>query len=200
MYAYFRGELIAASLEEAVVEVAGVGYRLLISGSTFRRLPSPGARVTLLSHLYVKEDVMQLFGFLEEEERQLFRLLLSISGVGPKLALAILSGLPVEEIQEAIMDNMPEKLVGITGVGKKTAGRIILELRDRILKLQATRPVKTAASTGPSAFLDDALQALLTLGFSRTLAQQALQKALESRTAGTVEELVRDALQHIRNH
>ena len=99
MFAYFRGELVASSPGEAVIDVMGVAYLLSISDSTFRRLPLPGSEVTLLAHLQVKEDLMQLYGFIDEEERQLFRLLLSITGVGPKLALAILSGLPVQEIQ-----------------------------------------------------------------------------------------------------
>ncbi|MBF0586838.1 Holliday junction branch migration protein RuvA [Prosthecochloris sp. N3] len=200
MYAYFRGELIESSPEEAIVEVAGIAYHFLVSGRTSRELPGPGADVTLLAHLYVKEDLMQLFGFSDEEERQLFRLLLSISGVGPRLALAILSGLDVEEIQEAIMANMPERLVGITGVGKKTAARIILELRDRILKLQVHRKVRHASESPGSSLLDDALQALLTLGFSKNAALLAVRKAQETASCSEVEELVREALQHTRNH
>ncbi len=200
MYAYFRGELISSSRDNAIVDVGGVAYRLLISNSTYRQLPPAGSRVKLLAHLHVKEDVMQLFGFIEEEERQLFLLLLSISGVGPKLALAILSGLPVEDIQEAIMSNKPETLFGITGVGRKTAARIILELRDRILKLQQNRTGTTVASVSAASLSDDALQALLTLGFSRTSAQQAVARALEAMDNPGVEDLVRESLQHIRNH
>ncbi|ANT64207.1 MULTISPECIES: Holliday junction branch migration protein RuvA [Prosthecochloris] len=201
MFAYFRGELVVSSREEAVVDVVGVGYLLSISDSTFRRLPALGSEVTLLAHLQVKEDLMQLYGFIDEEERQLFRLLLSITGVGPKLALAILSGLPVQEIQEAIMANVPEKLFGITGVGRKTAGRIILELRDRILKLhEKGAKGKTAVSMPALDVSEDALQALLTLGFSKSSAEEAVSAALQGMDRPSVEEVVRIALQHIRNH
>lgn len=201
MFAYFRGELVASSPGEAVIDVMGVAYLLSISDSTFRRLPAPGREVTLLAHLQVKEDLMQLYGFIDEEERQLFRLLLSITGVGPKLALAILSGLPVQEIQEAIMANVPEKLFGITGVGRKTAGRIILELRDRILKLhEKGAKGKTAVAIPALNVSEDALQALVTLGFSKSSAEEAVTAALQGMEQPRVEEVVRIALQHIRNH
>ena len=135
MFAYFRGKLVSVLPEEAIVEVSGIAYRLLISATTSRHLPEPGNEVLLFSHLYVREDALQLYGFSCEEERQLFRLLLLTSGVGPKLALAVLSGLQVQDVHDAILANSPERLYGISGVGKKTAARIILELRDKILKL-----------------------------------------------------------------
>ncbi|MBL6955572.1 MAG: Holliday junction branch migration protein RuvA [Chlorobium phaeobacteroides] len=198
MFTYFRGELIEASPDEAVIEVSGVGYLLSISATTYRQLPEPGREVLVLAHLHVKEDLMQLFGFLEEEERQLFRLLLSISGVGPKLALAILSGLQVHEIQEAIVSNMPERLFEITGVGKKTAARIVLELRDRILKLRPSGGTKSVSRLSESSMRDDAVNALVTLGFLRSVAQKAVTESLTSLRNPQVEDLVRDALLTIR--
>jgi len=203
MFAYFRGRLASAVPEEAVIDVSGVGYRLLISASTYRRLPLPGEEILLYSHLSVREDAMHLYGFSSEAERQLFRLLLLTTGVGPKLALAVLSGLPVHEVHEAIMTNAPEKLYGITGVGKKTAARIILELRDRILKLPPGSSGLTAVAGAPAAssaqVRDDALSALLTLGFARQAAQNAVTAIVAEHPHFTAEEVIKSALVAIRN-
>ncbi|WP_294345134.1 Holliday junction branch migration protein RuvA [Prosthecochloris sp.] len=198
MFAYFRGELVEALPDEMVVDVAGVGYRLLISSATYHQLPEPGETVRVLAHLHVKEDLMQLYGFFDEEERQLFRLLLSISGVGPKLALAILSGLQVLEIQEAIVSNMPERLFEISGVGKKTAARIVLELRDRILKLRPSGGAKPSSALSKNSVRDDALNALLTLGFSKTVALKAVIESQVHLENPQVEDLVRESLLAIR--
>ncbi len=198
MFTYFRGELIEASPDEVVVDVAGVGYRLLVSSATYHQLPEPGERVLVLAHLHVKEDLMQLYGFFDEEERQLFRLLLSISGVGPKLALAILSGLQVQEIQEAIVSNMPERLFEISGVGKKTAARIVLELRDRILKLHPPGRPKPSSGVSLSSTRDDAVSALVTLGFSKSAALKAVVESQAALGNPRVEDLVRESLLAIR--
>ncbi|HHE33100.1 MAG TPA: Holliday junction branch migration protein RuvA [Chlorobaculum parvum] len=203
MFAFLRGELVTASREEAVVEVSGIGYRLHISSGTSSRLPAPGSPVLLYTHYHVREDLQQFFGFLDEEELQLFRLLVSISGVGPKLAMAVLSGLSVGEIQEAIVSNRPETLFGITGVGRKTAARIILELRDKILKIQ---PASAGKSVGPGAplsstqLIDDAVAALTTLGFPKASAQKVVSKVLEAAPGLSVEELVRTALAAMHNN
>ena len=198
MFTYFRGELIEASPDDAVIDVSGVGYRLLISTTTYHQLPEPGSQVLVLAHLHVEEDLMQLYGFLDEEERQLFRLLLSISGVGPKLALAILSGLQVQEIQEAIVSNMPERLFAISGVGKKTSARIVLELRDRILKLRPPGGAAPSSRVSGGSIRDDAINALVTLGFSRSVAQKAVSGSQATLKDPQVEDLVRDALFAIR--
>lgn len=198
MFAYFRGELVEAFPDEVVIDVAGVGYRLLISSATYHQLPEPGGSVRVLAHLHVKEDLMQLYGFFDEEERQLFRLLFSISGVGPKLALAILSGLQVQEIQEAIVSNMPERLFEISGVGKKTAARIVLELRDRILKLRPSGGAKPSSTLSKNSLRDDALNALLTLGFSRSVAMKAVIESQAHLENPQVEDLVRESLLAIR--
>lgn len=200
MFAFLRGELVTASREEAVVEVSGIGYLLHISSGTSRRLPMEGSQVRLFTHHHVREDAQQLFGFLDEEELQLFRLLLTIGGVGPKLAMAVLSGLSVSEIQEAIVSNRPETLYGITGVGKKTAARIILELRDKILKIQPAASGKTAGAPQSLQLNEDALAALMTLGFSRQAAQNAISVVLESSPGLSVEELVRAALTAIHKN
>ena len=200
MFAYLRGELMEASPDDAVIDVSGVGYHLLISSATYHQLPEPGSWVRILAHLHVKEDLLQLYGFLDEGERQLFRLLLSISGVGPKLALAILSGLQVQEIQEAIVSNVPERLFEISGVGKKTAARIVLELRDRILRLQPPGGTKPSSRVSDSSVRADAVNALVTLGFSQSVAQKAVNESFATLKEPQVEDLVRESLHAIRTH
>jgi holliday junction DNA helicase RuvA len=199
MFAYFRGKLVLLLPEEALVEVSGIAYRFLISASTYRQLPEQGSDVLLFSHLSVKEDSLQLYGFSKEEERQLFRLLLLTSGVGPKLALAVLSGLPVQDVHEAILANSPERLYGITGVGKKTAARIILELRDKILKLPAVAASTASPMLQTTRLREDAVNALVTLGFSRLTVQKAVAGILEHNPELTVEEVVKAALLSIHN-
>ncbi|NTW81779.1 MAG: Holliday junction branch migration protein RuvA [Chlorobiaceae bacterium] len=199
MFAYFRGRLVSVLPEEAVVEVSGIGYRFLISANTKRRLPEPGNEVFLFSHLAVREDAFQLYGFSTQEERQLFRLLLLTSGVGPKLALAVLSGLEVQAVHEAILANTPERLYGISGVGKKTAARIILELRDKILKLSPLSGISAAGSAQASQMRDDAVNALVTLGFSRTVVQKAVTAILEQNAGHTVEDIIKSTLVSIHN-
>lgn len=199
MYAYFRGRVVSVLPEEAVLEVSGIAYRFLISGSTSRSLPAAGSEAILHTHLSVREDALQLYGFASEEEKRLFGLLLVVSGVGPKLALAVLSALPVAEVQEAILSNAPERLFGVTGVGRKTAARIILELRDRILKLSAkgSAPAPSGAAAGGAR--EDATSALVTLGFSRTAAEQAVASVLQAAPEGSVEDIVKSALAAMHN-
>ncbi len=199
MFAYFRGKLASVLPEEVVVEVSGIAYQFLISATTHRQLPEPGCEVLLFSHLVVREDLLQLYGFSKEEERQLFRLLLLTSGVGPKLALALLSGLQVQDIHEAILANSPERLYGITGVGKKTAARIILELRDKILKLSPFSAVASPERLTSTLLRDDAVNALVTLGFSRIIVQKAVVAILEQNHELTVEEVIKAALVSIHN-
>ncbi len=199
MFAYFRGKLVSVLPEEAVVDVAGIAYHFLISATTSRQLPELGRDVVLFSHLYIREGILQLYGFCREEERQLFRLLLLVSGIGPKLALAVLSGLQVQDVHEAILANTPERLYGITGVGKKNAARIILELRDKILKLSPVSGMPASASLQINRLREDAVNALVTLGFSRITVQKAVVSILEQNTGLTVEEVVKSALVSIHN-
>lgn len=199
MFAYFRGRLVSVLPEEAVVEVSGIAYRFLVSASTSRQLPEPGGEILLYSHLAVREDAHQLYGFITEAERQMFRLLILTSGVGPKLALAVLSGMQVADVHEAILANTPEPLYGITGVGKKTAARIILELRDKILKLSPAGTTAAPAALLSSRLRDDAVNALVTLGFSRVTVQKAVGGILENNSALSVEEVIKSALVSIHN-
>ncbi|NTW50371.1 MAG: Holliday junction branch migration protein RuvA, partial [Chlorobiales bacterium] len=130
MLAYLVGKLVEKSPADAVLEVNGMGYLLSITATTHEQLPALGEQYKILSYLHVREDALQLFGFATEEERQFFKLLLTISGVGPKLAQTILSGMDATRLREAVISNNTKALTAISGVGKKTADRIVLELRD----------------------------------------------------------------------
>lgn len=155
-----------------MVEASGVGYEVAISIPTFTALPAEGAPVSLLIHTHVREDALALFGFTTATEKRLFEKLLGISGIGPKLALTVLSGLPPERLVAAIQAQDHAMLTRIPGVGKKTAERIVLELRDKLQELAAA-PIPGAAT--PVA--EDVLSALVNLGYQRVAAQKALETA-----------------------
>jgi Holliday junction DNA helicase RuvA len=172
MIAHLRGVLLSKSPQAAVVEASGVGYEVAISIPTFTALPAEGAPVSLLIHTHVREDALALFGFTTATEKRLFEKLLGISGIGPKLALTVLSGLPPERLVAAIQAQDHAMLTRIPGVGKKTAERIVLELRDKLQELAAA-PIPGAAT--PVA--EDVLSALVNLGYQRVAAQKALETA-----------------------
>jgi Holliday junction DNA helicase RuvA len=190
MIARLSGTLVEKQPNQAIVDVAGVGYRVLIPLSTFTALGPLEEPVTLLVHTHLREDQLQLFGFLTARERQLFEMLISVSGVGPGLALKILSGSRVDELLPAIRHGELDKLVGIPGIGKKTAERIILELRDRLavaLEVQAAAPP-------PSGTEADVSSALLNLGYDRRDVESALARALRAEPGADFEILFRAAL------
>jgi holliday junction DNA helicase RuvA len=171
MIAHLRGRLIAKHPNQAIVEAAGVGYDVNISVPTFSQLPALGAEVTFHVHTHVREDSIALFGFLRPAEKHLFERLISVSGIGPKLAITILSGMPADEMVGAIRGNDVARLTRIPGIGKKTAERMVLELRD---KLQDFGAAATAAPASP--IEEDVLSALVNLGYQRPAAERALAK------------------------
>jgi holliday junction DNA helicase RuvA len=168
MIAHLRGKLIAKHPNEAVVEAAGVGYQVTISVPTFSDLPSLGSEVALFIHTHVREDALALFGFLRPEEKQLFEKLISVSGIGPKLAITILSGMQAEAMVAAIKGNNVALLTRIPGIGKKTAERMVLELRDKLESFG----VPAVAVASPVE--EDVLSALVNLGYNRALVEKAL--------------------------
>jgi Holliday junction DNA helicase RuvA len=168
MIAHLRGRLISKHPNQAVVEAAGVGYEVNISIPTFSELPALGTEVALFIHTHVREDALALFGFLRGEEKQLFEKLISVSGIGPKLAITILSGMQAEAMVAAIKGNNVALLTRIPGIGKKTAERMVLELRD---KLEA---FGVAATPAASPLEEDVLSALVNLGYNRALAEKAV--------------------------
>src|SRR5499433_449674 len=159
MIAHVRGRLIAKHPSQAVVEAAGVGYEVNISIPTFSALPALGAEVALHIHTHVREDALSLFGFLGREEKQLFEKLISVSGIGPRLAITILSGMPADAMVAAIRGNDVAALTRIPGIGKKTAERMVLELRDKLEAFGV--PAETAAAMSPVE--EDVISALVNL-------------------------------------
>jgi Holliday junction DNA helicase RuvA len=187
MIAHLRGKLLFKHPNQAVVETAGVGYEVNISIPTFSELPTPGAEVALFIHTHVREDALALFGFLRPEEKQLFEKLISVSGIGPKLAITILSGMQAEAMVAAIKGNNVALLTRIPGIGKKTAERMVLELRDKLEGFG----VPAAASASPVE--EDVLSALVNLGYNRALAEKAVTQ-LGSKSGESFDALFRRAL------
>src|ERR1700683_2120890 len=175
MIAHLRGKLIYKQPGQAIVEVAGVGYDVVISVPTFTALPSLGAEASLHIHTQVSEDQIALFGFLEREEKRLFERLITVSGVGPKLAIKILSGLSTERTVQAIRAQDHPQLTRIPGVGKKLAERLVVELQDKLDDF-AVAPVQSSVH-GPA--VEDVLSALVNLGYQRPAAERAIQQSVE---------------------
>ena len=193
MIAQIRGRLLRKQPQEAVVDVGGVGYRVTIPLSTFYRIGEPGAEVTLLTHTHVREDTLALFGFLTPVEQALFERLIAVSGVGPKLAVSILSGIEAPELVAALRASDLARLTRIPGVGKKTAERLVVELKDKMQDLPST----AAPAAVPSAAADDIVSALLHLGYSRSEAERGVERALREHPEGRFEDLLRLALQAV---
>ena len=170
MIAHLRGKLISKHPNQAIVEAGGVGYDIVISVPTFSELPGLNSEVSLFIHTHVREDALALFGFLRAQEKQLFEKLLSVSGIGPKLAITILSGMPADAMVAAIKGNNVAALTRIPGIGKKTAERMVLELRDKLDAFSVSAEV-TAAATPVE---EDVISALVNLGYQRPLAEKAL--------------------------
>lgn len=188
MIAHLRGRLISKHPNQAIVEAGGVGYDVTITVPTFSDLPASGSEVALFIHTHVREDALALFGFLRAAEKQLFEKLLQVSGIGPKLAITILSGMPATEMVAAIRSGDVARLTRIPGIGKKTAERMILELRD---KLEAFGEAPAPRLATPVE--DDVLSALMNLGYQRAAAERALAAAGNGKS-GSFEVLFRETL------
>jgi Holliday junction DNA helicase RuvA len=171
MIAHLRGRLIARHPNQAIVEACGVGYDVNISVATFSELPATGADVALFIHTHVREDALMLYGFLREQDKQLFEKLISVSGIGPRLAITILSGMQADAAVAAIRGNNLAALTRVPGIGKKTAERMVLELRDKLEAFGVT-----AASAVVSPVEEDVLSALVNLGFNRGDAERVLAR------------------------
>ncbi len=202
MIAHLRGRLLSKSPNQAIVECAGVGYDATISVATFSALPAEGTEASLHIHTHVREDQIALFGFSETQEKRLFEKLLTISGIGPKLAITVLSGIAADRLITAIRSGDHATLTKIPGIGKKTAERVVLELKDKLDDLATAIPTATGApphgTFGPAG--DDALSALVNLGYPRPLAQKAIETAIakDPAAAHDFETLFRAAMSSIR--
>lgn len=197
MIAFLKGKLVEAQPTYAVVEVQGVGYEVLIPVSSFDKLPQPGHEVTILTHLAIREDAHVLYGFMSIAERDMFRLLINtVSGIGPKIALNILSGINIVAFRGAVANGDVKALSQISGVGKKTAERIVVELKDKVGAAAAFEASSAnRAVSAEDLKLHDAIQALMALGMKLNEAQDAVRAAAALLgTSATTEKLVRAAL------
>ena len=192
MIAHLRGDVLRKSPQEVVVDVAGVGYRVLIPVSTFYRLPGEGEPVRLLVHTHVREDMLALFGFSTHGEQALFERLIEVAGVGPKLAVNILSGIEAGELADALRGSDVARLTRIPGVGKKTAERLVLELKDKMPRLAAGADAVEAPPTGRAR--EDLTSTLVNLGYSRGEAEKGADRAVREAGGAPIEDLLRRAL------
>jgi Holliday junction DNA helicase RuvA len=191
MIAHIRGKLLAKHPNQVIVETSGVGYDVTITVPTFSDLPELGTEVALHIHTHVREDALALYGFLRSSEKLLFEKLLTVSGIGPKLAITILSGMPADEMVRSIRGNDVARLTRIPGIGKKTAERMVLELRD---KLPEAGPTATPTATALSPIEDDVLSALLNLGYQRPAAEKALGAVSQDGSAKSFDQMFRAVL------
>jgi Holliday junction DNA helicase RuvA len=196
MIALVRGELAYKSVDHVIVDTGGVGYRLFIPLSTFYALPDTG-QVRLLVHTHVREDALLLFGFATAPEREMFVTLIGISGIGPKLALNILSHIPVADLQGAVLAGDIKRLSALPGIGKKTAERLVLELKDKlgpaIPAAAGQAPLATQTGRAPADPLADVLSALVNLGYKEPQARKVLE-ALEIAGEASMETILKGAL------
>lgn len=204
MIAHLRGELVSATADSVVLDVGGVGYRCLVPSSTRSRLPGVGQTVLLYTSLQVREDAMTLYGFLTPAEYDLFELLLRVDGVGPKVALGVLSATTPESFRRAIAFEDITALCRVPGIGKKTAQRMVLDLKEKVGSVGPHAGVEPiglgAAAVGAQAndAFGEAIEALMSLGYSRVEAAQAMERARkEAGEAPAVETLVRLGLKHL---
>jgi len=198
MIAFLRGRVLDKQPNRIIVDVGGVGYDLQVPLSTFYEIGEEGAEVTLRVYTHVREDALQLFGFLTDLERQVFERLIGISGIGPKLAIAVLSGMDSREVISAIQRADVARLTGIPGIGKKTAERIVLELKDRLTQLAP--PTAAGAVVGATAvdrLRGDLLSALQNLGYHRPQAEKAIDIAMKANPDTTLEQAVRASLREL---
>lgn len=206
MIGRLQGQLIDTQAPEVLIDVQGVGYEVLVPMTTLYELPPLGQEVTLLTHLAVSENSQTLYGFYTKKDRELFRTLIKVSGVGPKMALAILSGMDSDQLVNCVMQDNVRALVKVPGVGKKTAERLIIELRDKLKNWQvknaplaemeaASQP--QAAEVGTSDIVAEAESALVSLGYKPTEASKVVARVLKDNSVSRSEELIRLALRSL---
>ena len=197
MIAHLRGQILTKTPNSVVVECGGVGYELAISVATYSELGGEGAEAKLHVHTHVREDALLLYGFAELQEKRLFEKLLTISGIGPKLAITVLSGISAERLVGAIRGGDHATLTRIPGIGKKTAERVVLELKDKLDDMTGFVPADAPVSLGGIA--DDVVSALVNLGYARPAAQKAVEAAAKDESvSGDFEKLFRASMAAVR--
>ena len=187
MIGYLTGKIISSKPTQIIMDVNGVGYLVNISISTFEKI-SDRESVSIYIHTSVKEDSITLFGFYTQSEKEMFELLISISGIGPKVSLGILSGIAVDDLKEAIANGNVSRLIAIAGIGRKTAERVVLELKNKV------DSIKTDGMTRETSAKDEAVSALSTLGYQRQIAEKTVRDLLSENPDYTLEELIRKSL------
>ncbi|MBL1213455.1 MAG: Holliday junction branch migration protein RuvA [Ignavibacteriae bacterium] len=191
MIGFLTGKIISKKPTQILLDVNGVGYSVNISITTFEKLGEENSTASLYTFLSVKEDALDLYGFSTEAEKEMFRLLISVSGIGPKLAQSILSGIQIEELKEALQVGNISRLVAIPGIGRKTAERMLIELRDKVEKLAEEFIEVTNAKF---AIKNDAVSALTSLGYNTKTAEKSVRDILEKTPDASIEDLVKQAL------
>ena len=197
MIAFLRGRVLTKQPNLIIIDVQGVGYQVHVPLSTYYDVGDEGADVALRIHTHVREDVLQLYGFLTTLEQQLFERLIGISGIGPKLAIAVLSGIEPADLVSAVQRADVARLTTIPGVGKKTSERIVLELKDRLAQLVVPAGAAGAGPAPDGKLRDDLLSALQNLGYHRPLAERAVDATLTDATGSTFEQALRAALREL---
>lgn len=194
MIAILRGFLVYKSIDHIIIDVGGIGYRVFIPLSTYYSLPEDG-EIKIYTHTHVREDALSLYGFLTREEKELFATLITISGVGPKLAVNILSHIPVADLKHAIAGGDVARLSSLPGIGKKTAERLILELRDKLKSAEFDRPQEKTSSFGLKTenLLNDVISAMVNLGYKENQARKVLEN-MELAPDATMEDTLKGAL------
>jgi Holliday junction DNA helicase RuvA len=197
MIAHLRGRLLEKHPNRVIVDVNGVGYDVHVPLSTFYEMAEPGEEIALRIHTHVREDALLLYGFATPLELQIFERLISVSGIGPKLALAVLSGIEPNELVSAIRTANVARLTGIPGIGKKIAERIGLELKDKMASFVAAELAASHTTAAGETLRDDVLSALMNLGYHRPLAERAVDSAIKKSTGSTFESVLKYALREL---
>lgn len=200
MIAFVKGSLAEVELDRVIIDVGGVGYNVFVSSYTISRLPLEGNEVKLYTHLNVKEDLMQLYGFLSKDELRIFKLLIGVNGIGPKGGLGILSHLTPDDLRFAVMSNDVKAISAAPGIGKKTAEKLILELKDKLGSIEPEEVTTSESVTGNVSFSreiqTEAVQALVTLGYGSTEALRAVTNVMTEQEE-SVEEILKKALKFL---
>ncbi|MDP4175885.1 MAG: Holliday junction branch migration protein RuvA [Bacteroidota bacterium] len=193
MIGYLTGSIISKKPTQVLLDVNGVGYVINISINTFERIPETGEKVSLHTYLAVREDSLTLFGFSSEPEKQMFELLIGVNGIGPKLAQSVLSGIQIEELKHALKTGNLLRLVAVPGIGRKTAERMLLDLREKVDNITT----EEFESSVPFKIKDDAIAALATLGYNQKMAERVIRDILLTTPTIKLEELIRQALSQL---
>ncbi|NUM82120.1 Holliday junction branch migration protein RuvA [bacterium] len=197
MIAYLKGLIAEKNPTRTVLDVSGVGYEVLIPVSSYEKLAAIGEPARLLTYLHVREDIMQLYGFSTQEEREVFLLLISVSGIGPKSALGILSSVALPDFKKAIAQEDYNLLTAVPGIGKKTAQRLVVELKEKVAKISSADDIaRTKVVQGISEVADEAMMALMSLGYAKALAEKSITRALRENPGKefSLQELIKTAL------